>query len=176
MPRSPIPSRDPLLIVKMNLFMARPNVYRSTGGHPGIDIWSPLGDDWFMCVPGVVHFLIKWPWQYKGNINQGTSYSGYGAAVAIDWGQGDGSFIRVIYGHGQNRKWQKDNQNLGEGEYLMESGNTGFTTGPHMHFEMRHYPKNKTGKYWDGLLKRRYNLLDPIPNFFNKYKIKYLLA
>lgn len=176
MPRSPIPSNNPLLVVKTNLFLARPHVYRSTGGHPGVDIWSPLGDDWFQCVPGVVHVINRWPWQYKGNIPQGNSYSGYGAAMAIDWGQGDGSFIRILYGHGRNRKLGKDGLNLDEGGYLCESGNTGFSSGPHLHFEMRHYPINKTGKFYDGMLRRRYNLLNPLPHFFDKYKINYVLA
>lgn len=155
--------------------MARPEVYKSTGGHPGLDIDSPLGDDWFACVPGVVHFINKYPWQYLGNIPQGNSYSGYGAAMAIDWGQGDG-FIRVLYGHGKNRQWQKNNTHVGEGDYLVESGNTGFSSGPHLHLEMRQYPSNKTGGFYDGLLKRRYNLLNPETEFLRKYKIPFVLV
>lgn len=174
MPRSPI-NTLPLLVVKSNRFMARPKVYTSTGGHPGIDIWSPLGQDWTACVNGVLHIINKLKSQW-GLGSGDPSYSRYGAAVAIDWGQGDGSFIRFVYGHGRNRKLGKDNQHIGEGDYVSESGNTGFSSGPHLHLEMRHYPRNGTGRYYDGLLRKRYNLQDPEKEFLIKYKIPYRLA
>lgn len=170
MPRSPINTE--VLVNKRNLFLARPSVYKTTGGHPGIDIHSPLGEDWFACVPGVIHLVNK----LKTQIGLGSgdpSYSRYGAAICVDWGQADGSLIRFLYGHGRNRRKELDGVHVEDGRFLCESGNTGYTTGPHLHFEMRHYPVNKTGKFYDGTLKRRYNLLNPEAEFFKKHKIAY---
>lgn len=179
MPRSPF-NHSPILVVKRNRFLANKDTYKSTGGHPGIDLWSPIGDDWFAGVNGVLHIINRTKAEWGENM-RGTSYSGYGAGVAIDWGQADGSFIRLVYGHGQNRKLAKDGQHVAEGDYVAESGATGYVrpkgpAGAHLHLEMRHYPKNGTGKFNDPTLKRRYNLLDPEKEFLQKYGLAYQLA
>lgn len=172
MPRSPL--NNPILVVKRNLFRANPKIYLNTNGHSGIDIWSPLGEDWFACVPGVVHLFNRFVWQWGLGLGD-PSYSRYGAGMAIDWGQTDG-FIRIIYGHGRNRRKELDNRHVPEGKYMLESGNTGFSSGPHQHFEMRRFLNSNIGKFYDGLVKRRYDLLDPKKEFLVKYKIPYTLA
>lgn len=161
MPRSPL---DHPLIVTQG-FLSRPSVYPYTKGHSGIDFRSPLGDDWFAVIPGFVHMLDYKTWY--------GAWTGYGAAVGLDWGQPDGSFIRFLYGHGKNRRKELDNGHVDEGRFLCESGNTGFSEASHLHFEMRKYPKDNTGPYWDGKVKRRYYLLNPLKDFFQPYKIPY---
>jgi len=120
--------------------------------HTGVDFRSPLGDNWFTCVPGVLHLGGTAPY-----------LTGYGAYWKLDWNQGDGSVITFIYGHAKNRQKGLDNHNVKEGVKIAQSGNTGWSTGPHLHFEMRLY---KTGR-------RGYTLLNPRTQFLDKYKIAY---
>lgn len=149
MPRSPI--THPIKITQR--YLANPKNYPYTGGHSGVDIRSPLLDDWVACVVGVFHAI-----DYKDAWGRWTQY---GAAVAIDQGQADGSVIRFLYGHGANRRKELENRHVAEGQFLCDSGNTGTSTAAHLHFELRHYPRDGSGRYYDSKVKRKYNLLDP---------------
>lgn len=146
MPRSPL--GKPLIVTQG--FRANKDKY-GPQGHTGIDLRSRLDDPWFSCVPGFVHFKGTWPY-----------LTGYGAYIELDWGQNDGSYIKFIYGHGKNRRKELDNKHVAEGQKLAVSGNTGWSTAAHLHFEMRHYRPGKAG----------YTLLNPI-EFLEKYKIPY---
>ncbi len=89
-------------------------------GHPGIDIAAGLGAAIYASDTGVIVFA-------------GVSLYGYGNLVIIDHGNGwqtayaHLSQINVVCGQG-----------VFQGNLIGLSGSTGKSTGPHLHFEMRH--------------------------------------
>lgn len=87
--------------------------------HTGIDIGNtPLGSPVVAAADGVV--------TYAGWLG------GYGNCVMINHGDG----IVTLYGHG-NKILTSVNQEVKQGDVIMEVGSTGNSTGPHLHFEVR---------------------------------------
>jgi murein DD-endopeptidase MepM/ murein hydrolase activator NlpD len=86
--------------------------------HPGIDFGVPIGTPIHAAKAGTVVFS--------------GSMSGYGNAVVIDHGGG----FSTLYGH-QSRTAVSVGQHVNQGDVIGYSGNTGFSTGPHLHFETR---------------------------------------
>jgi murein DD-endopeptidase MepM/ murein hydrolase activator NlpD len=100
--------------------------------HTGIDISAPLGTPIFAAASGTI------TWAGHNFVEKsGTFQDPYGLAVAIrhDFGF-EGKRITTIYAH-MGRSDVKLGQYVTEGEQLGVVGNTGFTTGPHLHFEIR---------------------------------------
>lgn len=67
-----------------------------------------------------------------GNIIFAGWYGGYGNTVIVDHGKG----ITTLYGH-TSRIVVKEGQNVERGQAIAAVGSTGFSTGPHLHFEVR---------------------------------------
>lgn len=86
--------------------------------HAGVDFAVPIGTDVHAAEGGVV-VLAEW-------------YSGYGNAVIVDHGNN----TWTLYGHLSKFKVEKGDT-VKRGQVVAESGNTGQSTGPHMHFEVR---------------------------------------
>lgn len=86
--------------------------------HHGIDIAVPTGTPISAARAGKV---IKAGWMGV-----------YGLSVLIDHGNG----IQTLYGH-NDRLSVKVGEQVEMGEEIALSGNTGNTTGPHLHFEIR---------------------------------------
>lgn len=86
--------------------------------HRGIDIAGPIGTPIVAAADGVVTYA-QW--------NDG----GYGYLVEIT--HADGS--ETIYAHNSRILVQKG-QKVTQGEQISEMGSTGFSTGPHLHFEI----------------------------------------
>lgn len=86
--------------------------------HHGIDIAIPNGTDIKTARPGKV---VKAGW-----------LGVYGLALLVDHGSG----VQTLYGHNQ-KLLVKVGERVGIGETIAISGNTGNTTGPHLHFEIR---------------------------------------
>jgi murein DD-endopeptidase MepM/ murein hydrolase activator NlpD len=86
--------------------------------HKGIDIAGPIGTPIMAADSGVVTYA-QW--------NDG----GYGYLVEIT--HPDGS--QTLYGHNSRILVQKG-QKVAQGEQISEMGSTGFSTGPHVHFEV----------------------------------------
>ncbi|GET43501.1 peptidase M23 [Microseira wollei NIES-4236] len=86
--------------------------------HRGIDIAAPTGTPIFAAAPGVVVYA-RW--------NSG----GYGNLVDIR--HADGSLTR--YGH-NSRIFVQEGQVVEQGQHISAMGSTGFSTGPHLHFEI----------------------------------------
>lgn len=90
-------------------------VYRS---HSGLDIGAPMRSNVIAANDGVV---IK-----------ATYMSSYGNMVMIDHGGG----VVTLYGHGDEILVQLGDT-VKRGDIIMKSGTTGWSTGPHLHFEIR---------------------------------------
>lgn len=93
--------------------------------HQGIDIASDVGTPIYAAATGVVEFA-------------GWNSGGYGNMVEVR--HPDGSMTR--YAH-MNAIHVRNGQNVGQGEQLGEMGSTGYSTGPHLHFEV-HVPAQGT--------------------------------
>ena len=101
--------------------------------HKGIDIACPIGTEVYASRSGKVTFS-----GYNG---------GYGITVIIEHELG----YQSIYGH-LSKPLVKVGQRVKAGSLIALSGNTGRTTGPHLHFEVR---KNRKPVNPDSLLIRR---------------------
>ncbi len=85
--------------------------------HPGLDIGLPTGSEVVAAEAGMVIYA-GW----------GT---GYGWEVLIDHGNG----IKTRYAHNSRLFVRKGDEVL-RGQHIASSGNTGWSTGPHVHFEV----------------------------------------
>ena len=86
--------------------------------HEGIDIAVPSGTPVVSAAAGSV-IVAGW-------------MGGYGNLVVVDHGNG----IATAYGHNTNVTVYVG-QLVGQGQLIAYSGNTGYSTGPHVHFEVR---------------------------------------
>jgi len=89
--------------------------------HKGIDIAAPIGTPVAAAAPGVI-------------ISAGWNSGGYGNLVEIQ--HADGSV--TLYAH-NNRILVREGQYVDQGQQVAEMGSTGYSTGPHCHFEV-HLP------------------------------------
>lgn len=104
---------------------AKPQISRgfSLRGYPhhGIDLVGRPGQKILSAHQGYVVYA-------------GSGYKGYGHLVIVDSGQGWATF----YAHLQ-RIFVREDHFIERGDVLGTIGTTGKTTGPHLHFELRHH-------------------------------------
>ncbi|MBF2078277.1 MAG: peptidoglycan DD-metalloendopeptidase family protein [Synechococcales cyanobacterium T60_A2020_003] len=86
--------------------------------HNGIDIAAPIGTPVYAAAPGVVEYA-------------GWNSGGYGNMIEVR--HPDGSMTR--YAH-LDSIGVKAGQEVDQGEQIGEMGSTGYSTGPHLHFEV----------------------------------------
>ncbi len=86
--------------------------------HTGIDIGAPLNTNFVAAANGIVT---------KATLN-----AAYGNMVIIDHGGG----VQTLYAHG-NEILVQVGQTVSAGDAVLKVGSTGYSTGPHAHFEIR---------------------------------------
>lgn len=90
--------------------------------HTGVDIAASYGKPINCADSGEVIYSGWW--------------DGYGKAVVIDHGRG----YTTVYGH-MSRIYMQAGQKVEKGQVIGLVGSTGFSTGPHLHFEIRYNGK-----------------------------------
>lgn len=85
--------------------------------HTGLDIAGPTGTNIYAMESGVVTF-------------SGVS-TGYGNNILIDHGNG----LKTRYAHA-SKLYVEKGDNIVKGQIIMAMGSTGWSTGPHLHFEV----------------------------------------
>ena len=108
-------------------------IYKTTILHTGIDFTSPIGTEIYATGNGVIEKV-----EYNGR--------GYGNNVTISHGYG----YETLYGH-MSRFNVRPGQKVKRGDIIGYVGNTGASTGPHVHYEVI-----KNGQK-----------IDPVNYFFN---------
>lgn len=86
--------------------------------HTGVDIGAPMGADIVAADSGVVIYA-----GYNG---------GYGNMIIVDHGNG----MSTLYAH-MSRFVAGNGEKVSKGQVIGKVGSTGFSTGPHLHFEVR---------------------------------------
>ena len=94
-------------------------IRRTPEFHSGIDIPAPNGTNIVAAADGIV-IISGW----RG---------GYGNTIVIDHGGG----LSTLYGH-NSRNIATEGQFVYAGDVIARVGSTGVSTGPHLHFEVRH--------------------------------------
>lgn len=117
--RLPLSNPAPGHAVTSTFGVRRDPLIGSAAFHSGMDFRAPVGMDAKATAPGTV---VKAGWN-----------GGYGRMVEIDHGQG----FSTRYAH-LSRISVSVGQKVGSGDVIGRSGNTGRSTGPHLHYEVRH--------------------------------------
>lgn len=92
-------------------------IYRTRRMHQGMDFSAPIGTEIFATGNGKVEFA---GWK-----------QGYGNTVIINHGFG----YKTLYGH-MHEIYVRNNQKVTRADVIGEVGNTGKSTGPHLHYEV----------------------------------------
>ncbi len=101
-------------------------MYYSSGRYHGaLDYGVPIGTEVYAAAEGVV-------------LSAGWRSGGLGNCVILQHANG----IRTYYGHGNGDIRVKVGDVVAKGQLIMLSGNTGNSSGPHLHFEVRVSPYN----------------------------------
>ena len=96
--------------------------YRSRDNHKGLDIAAPKGTAIKAAAGGTVIFA-----------SNGSPYSGYGNCVVVK----STSSLIIIYGH-CSKLYVKNGETVSQGQIIGAVGSTGYSTGNHLHFEIRY--------------------------------------
>ena len=94
--------------------------------HPGVDLAAPVGTPVFAPADGVVVFAGQYP------LARSHGWWSYGNMVLIRDGEG---FV-TIFGHAEKVE-VRAGQKIRRGERLATVGNSGWSTSPHLHYEVR---------------------------------------
>ncbi|EAI1509758.1 TPA: M23 family metallopeptidase [Campylobacter coli] len=113
--------------------------------HPGIDLRAAVGTPIYAPASGVVEF-------------SGYSNNGYGYNVILLHNFG----FKTVFAHMQRKDVVKAGQFVNKGQLIGYTGNTGLSTGPHLHYEVRFINKTLEPLYFLDLERKNMN------DFFNQ--------
>lgn len=127
-------------------------IYNIRKFHFGIDFSAKTGTQIFATGKGTIQFA-------------GITDNGYGKVVIIDHGYG----YKTLYGH-MDKIYVKKGQEVDRGHVIGESGNTGVSTGPHVHYEVILYGKkvNPVNYFFNDLTPDEYDRILKISSQMNK--------
>ncbi len=128
-----LPSRWPVRGPVNSEFGSRPSPWTKKGElHNGIDIGAERGTMVHAPAGGTVAFA--------------GSHAEYGLTVVVDHGDD----LRTIYGH-LSKISVAAGQQVGRGAELGQTGNSGRSSGPHLHYEIlvKNRPVNPRAYFWD---------------------------
>lgn len=127
-------------------------IYKIKKMHHGMDFVAPVGTPIYATADGVVQ--VSSP-----------SFHGYGKYIKIDHGYG----YKTIYAH-LNSLNVKRGQQVKRGEIIGTLGNTGISTGPHLHYEVIVNGKtvDPINHYYHDLSADEYEEMLRIANSFDK--------
>jgi len=121
---SPLP--DGNFVLTSPFGMRRSPFTKSIDSHPGIDLAATAGLEIRAPADGVVVFAGRYP------VRQSVAWWRYGNMVAVRHGD---RFI-TLFGHCDEVK-VRQGQKVEQGDTLATVGNTGWSTSPHLHYEIR---------------------------------------
>ncbi|XAK26166.1 M23 family metallopeptidase [Campylobacter coli] len=113
--------------------------------HPGINLRAAVGTPIYAPASGVVEF-------------SGYSNNGYGYNVILLHNFG----FKTVFAHMQRKDVVKAGQFVNKGQLIGYTGNTGLSTGPHLHYEVRFINKTLEPLYFLDLERKNMN------DFFNQ--------
>ncbi len=135
-------------------------VYNVRTFHKGMDFACDKQTPIFATADGVIEHA-RW-------------MSGYGYTVVIDHGYG----YKTLYAHLLDKNFLvKKGQKVKRGQQIALSGNSGKSTGPHLHYEVIHNGKhmNPINYYFDDLNPDEYEqMLQMVDNYGKTYETDYL--
>ena len=123
---SPVPSED---FVMTSPFGNRTSPFtKQLDFHAGIDLAAPIGTAIYAPADGVVAFAGRYP------LKQSVGWWRYGNLVVLRHGER----FTTLYGHCDEVK-VKGGQKVRQGELIATVGDTGWSTNPHLHYEVRRH-------------------------------------
>jgi murein DD-endopeptidase MepM/ murein hydrolase activator NlpD len=124
-------------------------LFQAAGGTPTTGLPGATGYAWPVCAPVTSEFGPRWGRLHAG-IDQGAptgtalGASKEGRVTRAGWGGGYGNLVIIDHGGGWTTRYAHMSAfavSVGDtvelGEYIGDVGNTGNSTGPHLHFEIR---------------------------------------
>lgn len=105
-------------------------LYSDGSIHHALDFRSAVGNNTIPAEKGKVSLVQYWDGKTK------TGMQSYGNLVIIDHELYDGMKLQTYYGH-LNDIQVKQGEIVNEGQVFAHTGNSGNSTGPHLHFEVR---------------------------------------
>ena len=139
--------------------------YASLGidGHNGVDVPCKTGTLVRAAHEGIVTFA--------GEDGAGGQVLVLRTVDKFDY-QGEDVFFKTIYAHLRTGSFKvRPNQNVKIGDILAESNNTGFSTGPHLHFGLKPVKQGEQEWAWENVAQTNgyKGAIDPKPYFVNFY-------
>jgi len=123
---SMIPLRGDEFVLTSPFGSRRSPFTKAMGFHAGIDLAAPAGSPIYAPAEGVVVFAGRYP------LRQSVAWWRYGDLVVLRHGE---HFV-TLYGHCDEVK-VKRGAKVRQGDLLALVGNTGLSTNPHLHYEVR---------------------------------------
>ena len=116
--------------------------YNDGSAHNAIDLRASVGTPVFAAEPGTVNMVQYWDGKtIKGN-------QSYGNLIRIRHSNYQGTKqLETYYAH-LSKILVSNGQTVSEGQIIGYSGNTGHSTGPHLHFEVRVNRNRSNPLYW----------------------------